>query len=116
MSPALGLTGGPLCDFCAGPDPVWIYPAADFPLHLITAPTGSALEVSRGGWTACAPCGEHIELDSHDALAARAMTQVAKILTDLQVRSVTAEALATYVRANHDNFRDHRTGDRAGFG
>jgi hypothetical protein len=110
------MIAGPLCDFCAGPDPVWIYPAADFPLQLVMASTGNALEVSRGGWTACAPCAEHIELGSDDALALRAIARVATILLDLQVVSVTAEDLATYIRTNHDNFRDHRTGARAGFG
>ncbi len=108
---------GALCDFCAGPDPMWIYPAADFPLHLITAPTGSALEISRGGWTACAPCSQDIELDSHDALADRAIAQVAKILTALHAGgTLTVGDLAAYIRTNHDNFRDHRTGARSGFG
>ena len=105
---------GALCDFCAGPDPLWIYPAVDFPLHLVTAPTGSTLEVSHGGWTACAPCAQDIELDNHDALAARAIAQVAKILAG--AAGITNTELAAYVRANHDAFRDNRTGDRAGFG
>lgn len=47
----------PVCDFCNSTEPVWNYPADDFPM----AEFGGVLLASRGNWLACGPCSDLIE-------------------------------------------------------
>ena len=110
---------GPRCDFCLDPDTVWIYPAEDFPL-IILAGSSSTLQVSTGGWVACAPCAQYIDLESYDQLASRAITahyaRNPQWEDDPARLEVWGPLIEAYITATHQGFREHRAGPRAGFG
>jgi hypothetical protein len=106
---------GPRCDFCSDPNPVWIYPAEDFPLGI--AGVTSTLNISTGGWVACAPCSQHIDLEAYDQLAVRAI--VAHYERNPEWRRTASPwkpLLEDYIIATHQAFRDNRAGPKAGFG
>ena len=58
--------GAEVCDFCAAPDPIWVYPAREFSVTAYAWGSG-------GGWTGCAPCAELIEREDWLTLAERAV-------------------------------------------
>ena len=49
------------CDFCAAPDPVWLYPARTVPAYQVSAATTDYTGESEGAWLACADCRTFIE-------------------------------------------------------
>ena len=109
---------GPRCDFCAGFDPLWIYPADDFPMSLVVSESAADelamdLEVSRGGWCACAACSQNIDAESYDQLLKRAMTTFLLVNPNWDQ---DLPALSAIISSNHAGFRVNRTGDKAGFG
>lgn len=107
------LLDGPRCDFCNGVEPVWIYPAEDFPMGAIITGGGYTDHVSAGGWTACAPCAQHIDVGSYDRLGVRA---IANHLIRNPDWDPNDPALEVYIRSSHEGFRVHRSGPKAGFG
>ncbi len=107
------LLEGPRCDFCNGNEPVWIYPAEDFPIGSVITGGFAAFQMSTGGWVACAPCAQHIDLDSYSQLAVRAIANHYTRNPDWDPDDPALEAL---LRDTHQGFRDHRTGPKAGFG
>lgn len=109
---------GPRCDFCAGVDPIWIYPADDFPMTLVVSESDGGdvamdVEVSRGGWCACAACAQAIDAESYDQLLKRAMTTFIVVNPNWD-RDLSS--LSVIISSNHAGFRVNRTGDKAGFG
>ena len=109
---SLGMTG-PRCDFCSSEEPVWVYPAEDFPIGAILTDTSNTLQVSSGGWVACAPCAQHIDLGSYGQLAVRA---IASYYTRNPDWDPDDPALEVLIRGTHEGFRVHRSGPKAGFG
>jgi hypothetical protein len=87
------------CDFCAVPEPLWVYPAAEFETHL---------EVSCvGDWYACQACHTLIDSADWDRLISRS--------TDLYLRAYpesAGNATAAYhgFVALYRQFQRRRTG------
>lgn len=86
------------CDFCAGSNPRWSYPAKDV-RH--TGPGGAKIMLT-GGWAACDACHGLIERGDRNRLAERG----ARVFRGI------SEAIAKQVVVDTQKlFWDNRTGD-----
>jgi hypothetical protein len=84
-----------ICDFCASPEVLWSYPAADFHVE------GTRLLGSEGGWAACHECAALIEADDRDGLARRALSTAPAFMR---------ERCLPFMRALHTQFFEARRG------
>jgi hypothetical protein len=70
--------GGPLCDFCNEPGPVWLYPAREFTIVVAAVGEDGVAETVEqefdGQWAACGPCAEWVERGDLAALLAYAVS------------------------------------------
>ena len=95
--------GSGVCDFCAAPSPIWMFPASDFVSNEVT-PEGRP--ASAGGWAACDPCREAVEAGI-ETLLDRAVVNY--ITMHPEFRQV-ADAVRVSLRDLYGKFYDHRTG------
>ena len=97
------------CDFCAAPDPVWLYPARTFPAYQVSGATTDYTGESEGAWLACADCRTFIERGStnpvdRERFARRCATILGRSL-QLSQRQVLPQ-----VKEIHAGFFDNRLG------
>jgi hypothetical protein len=107
--------GGPLCDFCGQPGPVWLYPAHEFSIVVgVRSERGVEEEIEQsfdGQWTACAPCADLIERG--DRAARVALTAYAVSLQTFEGNDAAhIEQMIGMLAEIHRQFLLHRNGPR----
>lgn len=100
----------PVCDFCGHDSPAWDYDCRDF--LVVEDPEIS----SWGGFAACTPCSNMIEVDDWEGVLERCVAGARRFGEGLGL----AEQLAEKVRASavlvHGYFRENRYGERRAWG
>jgi hypothetical protein len=101
-------TDDPICDFCSLHEVAWSYPAMDF--GVVDPKLGWG---SRGGWAACGPCHEMIELHDQTGLAKRSVEMFFKNNPQVPDLPDVRTHVRNHVMLMHATFFQVRTGPGA---
>jgi hypothetical protein len=101
----------PVCDFCNRVKPRWEFPAEDFIAATIISIDGVTDHVITGGWLACEYCTKCIDAEDWEALFAYSADHAAEMYPKAQVGLVLLS-----VKTAHQQFQEHRQGDKVSFG
>lgn len=101
----------PMCDFCSGPRPTWIYPCRQFGLGVVAIGPGqpdSTLvhDFNDDGWGACDACAADVEAGRWAAIVARSVAN-----SDAETPERKA-LLTDLIATAHQQFQANRYGTR----
>lgn len=99
----------PLCDFCSGKNPAWMFKAPTAKDQIVTHGEGGMVDTD-GQWAACNQCKQFIMAHEWEELSLHSAEEFAKskgVIFNVEARQEILDAC----RKAHQFFREHWDGD-----